>query len=187
MISKIIAFAGYAAVALGFAGCANAAEPFTLSSPALTDGGTLAQKYGGNLKTNPNCVGDNISLPLAWSNPPEGTKSFAMVVVDPQGRAGLGVDHWIAYGIPASSTGFAEGETSAPSNMFVGGKGTAGSTVYFGPCPPAGAPHHYNFTLIATDLDPTELPPGLTREELLGKLAGHTKNATGIVGLYAKP
>ncbi len=181
---KTILLAG--ALALG-AHAARAAEPFTLSSSALKDGTVLGQKYGGNLKANPNCMGEGISPPLAWSNAPAETKSFALIMFDPQGRNGLGVDHWIAYGIPASVTGFAEGEVSAASDKFVGGKGTAGSQVYFGPCPPAGAPHHYNFTLIATDLDPKELPAGLTGVELLAKLNGHAKNSAGLVGLYAHP
>ncbi len=55
------------------------------------------------------------------------------------------------------------------------------------PRPPPGAPHHYNFTLIATDLDPKELPPGLTRDELLAKLVGHGKDAAGLVGLFRYP
>jgi phosphatidylethanolamine-binding protein (PEBP) family uncharacterized protein len=48
-------------------------------------------------------------------------------------------------------------------------------------------PHHYTFILIATDLEPKELPPGLTRDELFAKLTGHTKGATGLVGLFGSP
>ena len=83
--------------------------------------------------------------------------------------------------------GFAEGETSKPSPKYVGGKGTQGAATYMGPCTPAGAPHHYTFTLIATDLEPAELPPGLTRDELFAKLTGHTKGATGLIGLFGSP
>ena len=54
--------------------------------------------------------------------------------VDPEGRAPSGVSHWIAYGIPASVTGFAEAETSKPSNSYVGGKSTMGVGFYSGPC-----------------------------------------------------
>ena len=108
-------------------------------------------------------------------------------MVDPEGRGGLGVVHWVAYGIPASVTGFAEGEVSKPSPNYVGGKGTNGAAIYLGPCTPPGAPHHYTFILIATDLEPGDLPPGLTREELYGKLTGRTKGATGLVGLFGSP
>ena len=58
---------------------------------------------------------------------------------------------------------------------------------YSGPCTPAGAPHHYIFTLIATDLEPTALQPGLTREELFKALEGHAKLATGSIGTFSKP
>ena len=108
-------------------------------------------------------------------------------MIDPEGRGGLGVDHWLAYGIPASVTGFSEGEVGQPSEKYVGGKGTAGQGIYLGPCTPPGPPHHYTFTLIATDLDPKALPPGLTKAELVEKLAGHTKSATGLIGLFKNP
>jgi Raf kinase inhibitor-like YbhB/YbcL family protein len=163
---------------------AQAAEVFKLKSSAVKDNGVLSKKYAGNDKSNANCVGDNISPPLAWSNPPEGTKSFALMMTDPEGRAGLGVVHWVAYGIPASVTGFAEGEVSKTSDKFVGGKSTRALPTYFGPCTPPGDWHHYTFTLIATDLEPTALQPGMTRDELLAALQGHAKAATGLVARF---
>jgi phosphatidylethanolamine-binding protein (PEBP) family uncharacterized protein len=107
-------------------------------------------------------------------------------MVDPEGR-GIGVDHWIAYGIPATVTGFAENEVSKPSDKYVGGIGTAKQSIYMGPCTPPGSPHHYTFVLIATDLDPKALPPGLTKLELFDKLNGHVKGSTGIIGLFKNP
>jgi len=187
--------AGSSVVAL-CAGCgsmggsqpANSGTSFTLTSSTFQDGTMLQTKNAGNIKTNPNCIGENVSPPLAWTNVPAGTKSFALIMVDPEGRQGLGVNHWIAYGIPASVTGFAEGETSQLSDKYVGGKGTAGMGYYLGPCtPPKTGLHHYTFTLIATDLEPKELPPGLTRDELLAKLQGRTKGSAGLVGLFGRP
>jgi Raf kinase inhibitor-like YbhB/YbcL family protein len=168
---------------------ASAAEPFMLTSSAFKDGTHMPKKHANNTPGNANCVGENVSPPLAWSGTPAGTKSFALTMVDPEGRGGTGVVHWVAYGIPVSVTGFAEGEVSKPSDKYVGGKGTAGggATTYMGPCTPPGAPHHYTFILIATDLEPKELPPGLTRDELFAKLTGHTKGATGLVGLFGSP
>jgi Raf kinase inhibitor-like YbhB/YbcL family protein len=176
--------AGIVLSSLGSGQIARAAEPFTLKSSAFKDNGKLAKKNAGNDKSNPNCVGDNISPPLAWSNPPEGTKSFALMLFDPEGRAGLGVAHWVAYGIPTSVTGFAEGEISKPSEKYVGGKSTRALPTYFGPCTPPGDWHHYTFTLIATDLDAKALQPGLTRDELLAALAGHAKGAAGLIGRF---
>jgi Raf kinase inhibitor-like YbhB/YbcL family protein len=130
---------------------------------------------------NPNCVGDNVSPQLSWSGVPEGTRSFALLMEDPEGRGGAGVHHWVAYGIPPNVTSFAEGEVSKESDKYVGGKSTQGVGFYSGPCTPPGSPHHYTFVVVATDFDPKELPPGLTREEFLAKLvpAGGMSHAKG--------
>jgi hypothetical protein len=176
-----------AAGVLLLAGNAYAADVFTLSSSSFKDGTLLPKKMAGANKANPNCVGENVSPQLSWANPPAGTVSYALIMTDPEGRNGLGVDHWHAYGIPASMTSFAEGETSKPSEAWVGGIGTAKQMVYMGPCTPPGAPHHYTFVLVATDLDTKALPAGLTRLELLGKLEGHVKGAAGMVGLFKNP
>ena len=66
--------------------------------------------------------------------------------------------HWLAYGIPAQVTSFAEGEVSKPSDRYVEGKSTQGVGHYSGPCTPPGAPLRYTFVVIATDLDPKALP-----------------------------
>lgn len=167
---------------------ASAAEPFTITSSSFKDGTMLTVKNAGNNKANPNCIGENVSPPLAWKNAPEGTKSYALLMIDPEGRNGLGVIHWLAYNIPASVEGFAEGETSAPSPKYTGGKGTAGAQIYMGPCTPPGTDvHHYTFTLIATDVEPGALAAGLTHPELMEKLNGHAKQAAGIIGLFKKP
>jgi Raf kinase inhibitor-like YbhB/YbcL family protein len=164
-----------------------AAAPFQITSPSFKDGTVLDKKYVGNIKSNPNCVGENVSPALSWSNPPADTKSFAIMVIDPEGRAPAGVAHWVAYGIPASVTGFAEGEVSGASNKYVGGKSTMNLPNYMGPCTPANiGMHHYTFILMATDLEPTALAPGMTREELTQALTGHVKGSTGIVGLFGR-
>ena len=166
---------------------ALAADPFMLRSSAFEDNGKLPVKYAGNNKQNPNCVGENVSPPLSWSNQPAGTKSYALLMFDPEGRGGLGVSHWVAYGIDASVTAFAEGEVSGPSEKYIGGKSTPGLPHYFGPCTPPGDWHHYTFTLIATDLDPKALAAGMTRDELFKALDGHTKGAAGLIGRFTKP
>jgi Raf kinase inhibitor-like YbhB/YbcL family protein len=177
------------ASAMVLAACtgAFAADPFMLRSSAYEDNGKLAVKNAGNNKQNPNCVGENVSPPLNWSNPPAGTVSYALLMFDPEGRGGLGVSHWVAYGIPVAVTGFAEGEVSGPSDKYVGGKNIGGLSHYFGPCTPAGDWHHYTFTLIATDLDPKALAPGLNRDELFKALDGHTKGAAGLILRFTKP
>jgi hypothetical protein len=187
-----------AALSIGFAAtAAQAADPFSIKSTTFADGKIMPKKVANtkeNGKGNPNCVGENVSPQLSWSNVPDGTKSFVLLMTDPEGRGGAGVDHWVAYGIPASVTGFAEGETSKASDKYVGGKSTQGVGNYSGPCtPPGQIPHHYTFVLVATDFDPHEMAPGMTRGEVLNKLAApgappaHTKGVAGIVGMFVNP
>ena len=122
-------FAGVLALSFG----AARADVLTLSSSALKDNDQLAVKNAcADKQRSPNCVGENISPPLAWSGAPEGTKSFAMIMLDPEGRAPAGVIHMVIYGIPGNVTGFAEGELSKASDKFVGGKSTMEKNTYWG-------------------------------------------------------
>ena len=168
---------------------AGAADVFTLSSPAVQDNGILATKNACDDKQRtPNCVGENVSPPLTWSNAPDGTKSFAPVLVDPEGRAPAGVTHMVIYGISSDVKGFDEGELGKPSDKFVGGKSTMNRGVYFAPGPPPNVDwHHYTWTIVATDLDPKALQPGMTREELATALQGHVKGAAGLVTRFKHP
>lgn len=159
---------------------------FTLQSPGRADNALLTARFGGNNKANPNCAGENVSPALAWARPPAGTRSFVILMDDQAGRAGLGVSHWVAYGIAASVSGLAEGEASVASKAIVGGRNTIGTDTYFGPCPPRGnAPQHYVFTLIATTLEPDALRAGLSKLELLDALKGKTLSAASLVLRYA--
>ena len=195
MIASRIGVIAAATIALGSAAApAKAAEVFSIKSSTFADGKMMPKKVANstaNAPTNANCVGENVSPQLSWSNVPDGTKSFVFLMIDPEGRAPGGVNHWVAYGIPASVTGFAEGEVSKPSDKHVGGKSTQGVGFYSGPCtPPNATPHHYTFILIATDFDPKELAPGLTRDELTAKFGpapAHLKGTTGMIGLFVNP
>lgn len=167
---------------------ALAAKSFELKSSSFKDGTEMAKKHAGTVKTNANCIGENVSPELSWSGAPEGTKSFALIAADLQGRKGQGVVHWVVYGIPPIVTNLAEGEGSKPSSKYVDGKITNGMNQYSGPCPPPNSNfHHYIFTLYATDLEPSALKPGLSMEELLSALNGHFKEAVEIVGLFKHP
>src|SRR5882762_5567760 len=110
MFSRYMLAAG--ALSVAFAASAAAQTPFTLTSQTFKDGTLMPRKVANKNAQNPNCVGDNVSPQLSWTGVPAGIKSYALTMVDPEGRGGLGVFHWVAYGIPANVTGFAEGETS---------------------------------------------------------------------------
>jgi Raf kinase inhibitor-like YbhB/YbcL family protein len=169
---------------------------FGLSSTTFQDGQMMPKKVANsraNFPQNESCLGENVSPQLSWVNAPAGTKSFAILMVDLEGRGGGGVNHWVAYGIAADTTGFAEGEVSKDSPKYVGGKSRLGVGHYSGPCAPNAQVRHYTFVVIATDFEPKELPPGLTKEELTAKIVPpdpmprHDKGAAGIVGLFARP
>ena len=195
MFSTRILRHAFAACALTvtFAATAVAQTAFTVTSTTFKDGQLMPRKVANMNANNPNCVGENVSPQLSWTGAPDGTKSFAILMEDPEGRGGAGVHHWVAYGIPPSVTSFAEGEVSKASEKYIGGKSTQGVGNYSGPCTPPGSPHHYTFVVVATDFEPKELPAGLTREEFLAKLVppapgmSHAKGATGLVGLFVKP
>jgi Raf kinase inhibitor-like YbhB/YbcL family protein len=181
-------------LSLVLATTADAAGLFTMGSQTFEDGHIMPKKVSNsrvNQPKNPNCVGDNVSPELHWSNVPAGTKSLVLLMFDPEGRAPSGVSHWVAYGIAPTVTGFAEGEASKESDKYVGGKSLMGVGHYSGPCtPPNATPHHYTFVLMATDFDPKELPPGLTRDQVIEKFGpppAHVKGVTGLVGLFVNP
>ena len=186
-----------ATLTLGLFGTvANAADIFSLTSSTFKDSAMMPKNVANsaaNQPNNKNCVGDNVSPQLSWTGVPEGTKSFVIFMIDPEGRGGAGVNHWVAYGIPASVTSFAEGEVSKPSDKYVGGKSTQGVGFYSGPCtPPNTTPHHYTFVVVATDFDPKDLPPGLTKDEVAAKIAPggppmHARGSAGLVGLFVNP
>ncbi len=163
---------------LTLAACASMQESegpptaFRLTSPGMPDNSKLPAKAAGNFAEDPNCTGQNVSPPLAWSNAPDKTRSFVLIWDDQAGRAGLGVSHAVIYGIPVNVTSFAENELGgAPvDGRFVPGKSMLGMH-WIGPCPREGnGPHHYVMTLIATTLEPSELAPGLTKAEVLKAL-----------------
>src|SRR5579872_3554620 len=173
-------------------GVVRAVEPqpalFTLSSPAFSDDGMLPLKYAGGTLCGKDSRGGNVSPPLAWTNPPSGTKSFAVVMIDPDGRRGLGSVHWLAYNIPPSRTALQEGEGGAPPPADVTpGKNSRGTPGYTGPCgPPADAPHHYVIDVLALDLAPGALPAGLDRDQLFAALAGHSLGPASLVVRYRR-
>ncbi|MCF8481143.1 MAG: YbhB/YbcL family Raf kinase inhibitor-like protein [Rhodospirillum sp.] len=136
---------------------AMARADMTLTSPAFTEGATLPdrQVFDGF-----GCTGGNVSPALSWTGAPEGTKSFALLVHDPDApTGGAGWWHWTVFDIPADVTGLPEGvgKTGTLPEGAREGRTDFGSTGYGGACPPEGdSPHRYNFTLHA--LDVTGLP-----------------------------
>jgi Raf kinase inhibitor-like YbhB/YbcL family protein len=161
---------------------ARADGRFTLSSPSVADNATLDSRHAASAQ---DCGGKNVSLPLAWSNAPTDTKSFAVTIYDPDGARGLGIVHWILYGIPAATTALGEG--GPPPAGSIGGINRTGKDGYYGPCPPHGdAPHHYVVQAYALDLADNALPGALDRDGLIAAMKGHVLASSSMVVRYAR-
>jgi Raf kinase inhibitor-like YbhB/YbcL family protein len=165
----------------------HAAEPkeklFTLISPIVKDGAALPAKYAGADQ----CGGENISLPLKWANPPPSTKSYAIIMTDTDGARGSGVIHWIAYNISAYQTQLKEHKGETTSKDITVGKNSRGTEAYAGPCAPhADAPHHYTIQLLALDLAPAFIQPGLDREGLQKMISGHSLGTASLIVRYRR-
>ena len=174
---------GVVVVLLATAGVVHAA-PFALTSTAFKAGGNIAQTNAAGIM---GCTGENKSPALEWKNPPPGTKSFALLVHDPDApTGGAGFWHWIVYNIPGDATSLPEGGP-LPKGA-VEGNTDMGKPGYIGPCPPPGPKHHYNFMLYPLKVDKLDVPPGATAS-YVGFNAG--ANVIGkpakLTGVYARP
>jgi hypothetical protein len=130
------------------------------------------------------CNGAGLSPQLAWSAPPAGTRSFALIVTDPDAPGGTFV-HWVLYNLPATARALPAG---APKSGQLAdgsrqGRNDFGDTGYGGPCPPAHATHRYVFTLYALDAR-LNLPAGATRAQVESALQEHTLARGELIGLY---
>ena len=154
-----------------------AAAAFAVSSPAFTNGGNIPAKFTCDAgQTSP-------SPALTWSDPPAGTKSFVLIMDDPDVPMPNGFTHWVLADIPASTKGLPEG-------FQVGSVGVSANSGfrrpgYGGPCPPSGA-HHYHFKLSALDVDSIGVAQGASRADVEKAMAGHVLATAETVGLYQK-
>jgi hypothetical protein len=152
-----------------------------LTSTAFQNGAPIPSRY--------TCDGADRSPPLAWSGAPPNTRSYVLLVEDPDAPGGTFV-HWVVYDIPATITELPEGVPEGPSPPQLGG-GHQGHTSfrgpprYGGPCPPRGPAHHYHFRLYALDA-PLRLPPGATRAQVAEAMREHVLASAELVGTYAR-
>lgn len=159
----------FAAALLASTMLCTSAQAFDLTSPDFGPDKPFSDKF---LFTGMGCNGGNVSPALAWDNPPPGTKSFALMVHDPDApTGGAGIWHWVVINIPADAraieqgAGTADGARLPPGSREVNNDylGMTGHPGYGGPCPPKGArAHTYNFTLYALGVDKIDLPPNAT-------------------------
>jgi Raf kinase inhibitor-like YbhB/YbcL family protein len=132
------------------------------------------------------CDGENISPEFSWNGAPARTKSFALIMHDPDAPVVGGFTHWVLYNIPARIA-------ELPSNLSqddqvaracVQGKNDSGKIGYFGPCPPAGT-HRYVVRLYALDAE-LNLQPGASRQQLQQAMRDHVLGQAELTGTYAR-
>jgi Raf kinase inhibitor-like YbhB/YbcL family protein len=149
-------------------------------SPAFAFGDPIPARYTAD--------GEDISPPLEWSAPPDGTVELALIMEDPDAPGAEPWIHWILYKIPADAPGLPEGIPTTPttSDGLVQGENSWGSIGYSGPAPPPSHHvHHYHFHLFALD-EALDATPGLDVEALQRAMAGHTLTRGELVGTYRR-
>jgi len=157
------------------------AMAFTLTSSAFESNGRIPKRYTGE--------GEDISPPLAWSDPPDGTQAFALVCDDPDAPVGT-FDHWLIWNLPADARELPEGVPTTATVEGLGGaaqgKSGFGKVGYGGPMPPPGhGDHHYHFRLYALDA-PLDLDPGAEKRALEQAMEGHVLGQAELTGLYSR-
>jgi Raf kinase inhibitor-like YbhB/YbcL family protein len=123
------------------------------------------------------CDGRNVSPHLAWENVPDGTKSFALSVTDPDAIGGW--NHWLLYNIPKKAKEIEKNRKPAEALEV---ENDFGKKTYGGPCPPSGT-HRYVFTVYALDVEHLE---GVNKRNFLGRVEEHTIEKAVIMGLYKR-
>lgn len=150
----------------------------SISSNTFKDGGQIPSKY--------TCDGQDISPQLSWSEPPTGTKAFALIVDDPDAPSGV-FTHWVLFNLPADTRQLAEGVPGLPQlpNGALQGKNDFGKVGYGGPCPPRGPAHRYRFALYALD-KPVDLKAGAAKKQVLDAMKGRILDQGQLTGLYKR-
>jgi Raf kinase inhibitor-like YbhB/YbcL family protein len=151
----------------------------TLTSSAFANGEAIPKEY--------TCDGDDLSPPLAWEGVPAGTKSFALIVDDPDAPDPAAPKmtwvHWVLYNLPSSTTQIPAGVKQLPSGTKDGTNDWK-RTGYGGPCPPVGR-HRYFHKLYALDVELPDLKKP-TKAKLEQAMAGHSLAETLLVGTYER-
>ena len=149
---------------------------------------STAFRHEGDIPARHTCEGQDLSPPLSWSNLPEGTRSLALIVDDPDAPDPAAPQrthvHWLVYNIPTVLCGMGEGVKDELPRGARAGRNDWGQAAYGGPCPPVGK-HRYFFKLYALDAKLPDLghPDKATLE---AALQGHVLDQAVLVGLYQK-
>jgi hypothetical protein len=138
------------------------------------------------IPTRYTCEGENISPELQWEEAPPRTKTFTLILHDPDAPRMNGFTHWMLYNIPSGITHLPENVPEGPrvSGLGLQGKNDAGKIGYIGPCPPSGS-HRYFLRLFALSIE-LDLDPAASAQELQTALHDHIIEQAELMGTYAK-
>jgi Raf kinase inhibitor-like YbhB/YbcL family protein len=152
---------------------------FAITSTDIANGKPIPQVH--------TCDGADQSPQLSWPEAPPGTRSFALVMDDPDAPSGT-FRHWGVFNMPATRTAIERGEGNGPSNtIFVQAVNDFGKSGYGGPCPPKGhGPHRYRFKLYALDVDKLTLPADAKIEQVEAQAEKHQIAFAEITGTYER-
>lgn len=128
------------------------------------------------------CGGKNLSPDLKWEDIPEGTKSFAIIVHDPDAPRVNGWYHWLVVDIPADKTSVEKGEKIAGAREL---RNDFQETNYGGPCPPSGQ-HRYNFVVYALDVENLDVSDSDLPVNVEQKVMEHSIDKGVLTGLYKR-
>jgi Raf kinase inhibitor-like YbhB/YbcL family protein len=142
---------------------------------------TFASK--GAIPVDCSCDGSDRSPQVTWSAPPEGTKSFALVVEDPDAPAGV-FTHWLVFDVAADASSLAEGVDTNALGVKVG-LNDFKNVRYNGPCPPRRELHRYVFRVFALDKE-LGLSEGATKDALYAAMTGHVLGEGYVVGTFSR-
>jgi Raf kinase inhibitor-like YbhB/YbcL family protein len=181
-ISSVLRVGIVAAATLAF-NFASAAD-FKLSSPELQPLKSIPASHYWN---NFGCSGDNVAPKLEWHNPPAGTKSFAITFYDLDAPTGSGFWHWVAYDIPVNVSTLEGGKDGGPLPVGVQQSNTDLSKPgFFGPCPPIGRKHRYQWTIHALKVEKLPVEPGMS-PALVGFFIGQNRLGQAQLTVTAGP
>jgi Raf kinase inhibitor-like YbhB/YbcL family protein len=173
-------------LAFVMSGCGPGPSPTsTLEAPTLIELTSPAFAPGEPIPTKYSCDGENISPPLQWSDPPQGTQSLALICDDPDAPIGTWV-HWVLFNLPAEARSLVEAvppDAERPDGSRHGENGW-GRLDYGGPCPPSGT-HRYVFKLYALDTM-LDLEAGASKKQVLQAMEGHILTETELMGVYSR-
>jgi len=151
---------------------------FQLESSAFKEGATIPKQFS--------CSGENISPALRWTAPPPGTRSFVLIVDDPDAPGGVWT-HWVVYNLPALVREIPENvpkQDDIPGGGLQG-RNSFGKVGYGGPCPPPGKAHRYFFHLYALDTV-LSLKAGAGKQDVLNAAKGHIRARTELMGRFGR-